>query len=387
MCRFLVYKGKRIQLSQLILKPHNSLIKQAQDASYTPDCPNDPIRNHRLNGDGFGIAWYSLEQQLESCIYKVIEPAWNNKNLRDLSQVISSELIFGHVRAASSGYDVTAENCHPFKYGRFTFMHNGGLSGFCKMKRVMGFVLRDDLYNVIKGTTDSEYCFALFLNALGDPWGDYSAEAIAQAVEGTIQLIIAFQEYFGITVPSSLNFAVTDGRHVVATRFRDDPENDPPSLYYSTGDDFRCDPPNLAVSNAARPRVPSGCAQCQSSPRLGRQISGAVTPNGVSGNCSLYSRHDVCVCGFGIHDRPLNSLVISSAPLTQVKEDWQLLPRNHMIVVEANSSTTHTVESVTVRPVVQGRPSSVELLGRIRRVAESFADLRALVMDSLVSNV
>lgn len=37
-----------------------------------------------------------------------------------------------HVRAASSGHDpldrmiVSNENCHPFKYGRWTFMHNGG---------------------------------------------------------------------------------------------------------------------------------------------------------------------------------------------------------------------------------------------------------------------
>ena len=38
-----------------------------------------------------------------------------------------------HIRAATSGRDpfekmvVSSENCHPFKYGRWTFMHNGGV--------------------------------------------------------------------------------------------------------------------------------------------------------------------------------------------------------------------------------------------------------------------
>merc|ERR1719499_428583 len=37
----------------------------------------------------------------------------------------------------------------------------------------------------------------------------------------------------GITSPSSLNFAVTDGRNVVVTRYRNGAHSEPPSLYYA----------------------------------------------------------------------------------------------------------------------------------------------------------
>lgn len=65
-------------------------------------------------------------------MFKFITPAWSNNNLRNLGDYIYSNLIMAHVRAASSGHDhterviVSNENCHPFKFGRWTFMHNGG---------------------------------------------------------------------------------------------------------------------------------------------------------------------------------------------------------------------------------------------------------------------
>ena len=75
---------------------------------------------------------YGADSTRGSCIFKFITPAWSNNNLRNLGDHIYSNLIMAHVRAASSGHDplakmiVSNENCHPFKYGRWTFMHNGG---------------------------------------------------------------------------------------------------------------------------------------------------------------------------------------------------------------------------------------------------------------------
>lgn len=107
-----------------------------------------------LNGDGFGIGWFSDEPQegedggagaTESPagaegatgtavtlrsedkpgVYTSITPAWNNLNLVRLSEKIRSSCIFAHVRAASPGSLVTEANCHPFASGRYLFMHNG----------------------------------------------------------------------------------------------------------------------------------------------------------------------------------------------------------------------------------------------------------------------
>ena len=63
---------------------------------------------------------------------------------------------------------MTEENCHPFKYGRLLFQHNGHIEAFEKIKRRVMNALRDELYESIMGTTDSEACFALVLNEI-DP--------------------------------------------------------------------------------------------------------------------------------------------------------------------------------------------------------------------------
>ena len=42
------------------------------------------------------------------------------------------------------------------QYKRYTFMHNGGIPGFGRMKRQLMALLRDEAYQAIEGTTDSE---------------------------------------------------------------------------------------------------------------------------------------------------------------------------------------------------------------------------------------
>ena len=96
-----------------------------------------------MNGDGFGIGWYSNDlgegkkkekervkvkgwegekeegRQIEEgspCVFTSITPAWNNINLQRLAEKIVSKLIFAHVRAASPGLLANESNCHPFQY-------------------------------------------------------------------------------------------------------------------------------------------------------------------------------------------------------------------------------------------------------------------------------
>ena len=42
------------------------------------------------------------------------------------------------------------------QYKRYTFMHNGGIPGFGRMKRQLLALLGDEAYQTIEGTTDSE---------------------------------------------------------------------------------------------------------------------------------------------------------------------------------------------------------------------------------------
>jgi predicted glutamine amidotransferase len=113
----------------------------------------------------FGVGWYVPEP--EPAVFVSTTPAWNNRNLRYNAFKVRSHCFFAHVRAASVG-DVSEAHCHPFHYQQFLFMHNGGIGGFSTIKRTLRNRLSDELYNWIRGQTDSEHFFALFLNNLGN---------------------------------------------------------------------------------------------------------------------------------------------------------------------------------------------------------------------------
>ena len=90
------------------------------------------------NGDGFGVGWYGARET--PGVFRSTEPAWNDRNLRELSAQASSRRVFAHIRA-STGSAVQQTNCHPFRHGRWLWMHNGVLAGFPTVKRDLAFAV------------------------------------------------------------------------------------------------------------------------------------------------------------------------------------------------------------------------------------------------------
>lgn len=268
MCRFLVYRGQPGYLADWLIRPSNSLLRQSRHAREMPE---------PLNGDGFGIGWYDRGPDPTPCLFTSLTPAWSNRNLRRLATHVRSHAFFAHVRAATGTFGVTEDNCHPFRYGRFLWMHNGNVGAFRAIQRRLRESLRDELYTHIAGTTDSEHAFHLFLQRLGpdrdgvrarlaeeperlaryraqfydllesprehplddgfldravEILGEFDGDALERALRETIDLLA---RWAGPIAPSFCNFAVTDGRFVLATRWTDDPAARPPSLYYSAG--------------------------------------------------------------------------------------------------------------------------------------------------------
>src|SRR5215510_2993742 len=74
MCRWLAYSGSPVLIEDLLLKPQHSLIDQSLHAQ---------LGAETTNGDGFGIGWYGGGGT--PGIFHSVEPAWNDRNLRDLS--------------------------------------------------------------------------------------------------------------------------------------------------------------------------------------------------------------------------------------------------------------------------------------------------------------
>lgn len=231
MCRFALYLGEEILLSSLLTEPDHSLIHQ----SYQSEEREEP-----LNGDGFGVSWYAHDVSERPATFKDITPAWNNLNLLNLAPVTKSSCILAHIRAASPGLPVIQLNCHPFTWRHYTFMHNGYLEGFQRYKRALLRDLSDESFELVKGSTDSEHIFGIFVDRLRALERDDPTEAMHIALQQTIESVESYRRQAGIEGSSFLNLAVSDGHAAVVSRFVSDPQEKANTLYVHVGNRFVC---------------------------------------------------------------------------------------------------------------------------------------------------
>jgi predicted glutamine amidotransferase len=213
MCRWLAYSGTPVLLERLLYTPVHSLIDQSLHSK---------LGAETTNGDGFGVGWYGEGDT--PALFKSVEPAWNDTNLRELAGHVRSGLVFAHIRA-SSGTPVQWTNCHPFRHGRWLWMHNGAIAQFHDVKRELMLEVEPSLWPAIEGSTDSETFFflALTYGLESDP-----PAAVARAV-GQIE---AVGRKHGIEHPIQMTVATSDGTTLWAFRYSS--EGKSRSLFYST---------------------------------------------------------------------------------------------------------------------------------------------------------
>jgi len=212
-CRWLAYSGSPVLVEELLYNRQNSLIVQSLHSR---------LGAEETNGDGFGVGWYG-EQETPG-LFHSIEPAWNDRNLRELAGHLTSPLVFAHIRA-STGSPVQQTNCHPFRHGKWLFMHNGFLDGLHDTKRDLILEVDPDLYPDIEGTTDTELMFHL---ALTYGLEDDPPAAIARMV-GFVETT---GHAHGVEFPFQGTIATTDGESIWAFRYSS--EGKSRSLFFST---------------------------------------------------------------------------------------------------------------------------------------------------------
>jgi predicted glutamine amidotransferase len=212
MCRWLAYTGSPVLLKAALMSPAHSLIDQSLHSRLGAEA---------TNGDGYGIGWYDDAE--EPGLFKSIEPAWNDQNLRELAGHVRSGHFFAHIRAAI-GSPVQQTNCHPFRHGDWLFMHNGFIADFAAVKRDLVLAVDESLYPDIAGQADTEVLFYL---ALTFGLKDDPPEAIARA----IGLVEAAGRGRGVQYPFQGTVATTDGHRMWAFRYSS--EGKSRSLFYS----------------------------------------------------------------------------------------------------------------------------------------------------------
>lgn len=239
MCRLLAYSGEPIFLEDLVCKPEHSLVRQsmqAEEAKLT------------TNGDGFGLGWYTgLADRPEPGVYREVTPAWSDENLLALCAAVHSPLFFAHVRA-TTGTAVARQNCHPFRYRHWLFIHNGQIGDYAKIRRRMEALLPDHLYVARKGATDSELMFLLAVNCIEQ--GQAPIDAMAWML-GEVRRLMSEA---GITAPLRFAAALADGETIHAFRYSSNER--PPTLYLN-----RCDHGTIIASEPLQDRTNPCCPE------------------------------------------------------------------------------------------------------------------------------
>jgi predicted glutamine amidotransferase len=217
MCRFVAYVGEPVFLDELVCRPAHSLLNQSLRSEQAKT---------RTNGDGFGIGWYG--EASEPGVYREVMPAWSDENLLSLARTLKSHLFFAHVRAAT-GTPIARQNCHPFRHGKWLFMHNGQIGGYAQVRRALEARLPDALYAARKGATDSELLFLLALARI-----EQHGVSVHEAMRATLDDTKALMRLQGIAEPLRFSAALTDGRRLHIFRCASD--DAPPTLYLKQGE-------------------------------------------------------------------------------------------------------------------------------------------------------
>eukprot|EP01091_Cochliopodium_minus_P018384 TRINITY_DN7444_c0_g1_i1.p1 TRINITY_DN7444_c0_g1~~TRINITY_DN7444_c0_g1_i1.p1 ORF type:complete len:471 (+),score=101.76 TRINITY_DN7444_c0_g1_i1:7-1419(+) len=306
MCRFIVYIGSYpIQMKKIILESKHNIFSDSMDSSrlwklwtefhQMSDILDFVRRNHKVNADGCGIGFY-IQHLTEPIKFKSILPCWSNRNMMEISNNKSS-LFFAHIRAALPMSNICEANSHPFSFGKFLWMHNGGISKIDFLKPKILLLIGPKLTKMIQGTTDTELCGALYVHLLPrknkgelDLYGEYTEREMSDTMERMLGLILRMQdennEDHHESDPNSCNFCVSDGNIVIASRFRNaNIYSQPPTLFYFEGDD-KVD--------------------------IGKSFTSSESLENYVGT------------------------VIASEPLTDDIKHWHLIPKNNLIVGKKN---------------------------------------------------
>ena len=200
MCRWMGWSGQPVVVEDLLFKPKQSLVEQSLHSRMGVET---------TNGDGFGLGWYG--QGDGPGVYHSVSPAWGDANLRELAAHIESPLFLAHVRA-TTGTAIQQTNCHPFRYGKWLFVHNGVIADFEVMRRELMLAVAPELFADIKGSTDSEVLFHLGLTfgLEQDPIG---------ALEQAIGFVEATAAAHGIENAVQASLGLTDGERLWAFRY------------------------------------------------------------------------------------------------------------------------------------------------------------------------
>lgn len=308
MCRALLYLGQPVLLDNLLFQPDSALVRQ----SYMPKML------HMLNLAGFGMrAWdpHSHAPDAPFTYGSASLPVFD-RNLKNLAEKVRASCVLAHVRgvAYSTSVDISLQNVHPFQFAGvpLAMAHNGDLAGIAEMKRLLAPHVNPKYLPQIRGTTDSEWIYALIVSALPDPNRRPSRDELLAAIERALAIIRATRAQLGIALSSSVNLFMTDGNQLAAVRYCFD------FGCYATDDPARLHEANLNFLSLWY--------------TLGRDYGLHEGPGGREWRMAGGAEH-------------ADAIIVASEPLTRDTSTWVEVPEYSVLHVEMSRGTP----AVTIR--------------------------------------
>ncbi|TAK85476.1 MAG: class II glutamine amidotransferase [Betaproteobacteria bacterium] len=215
MCRALLYLGEPVVLDDLLFQPDSALVKQ----TYMPKML------HLLNLAGFGMrAWDPSSRHPEVPFSYASDslPVFD-RNLKGLAEKIAAPCVLAHVRGVpySTRVEIAPHNAHPFQFAGvpLALAHNGDLARFAEMKPLLMAHVKPHFAAQIRGTTDSEWIYALVVSALENPHARPQAGELHEAVAHALRVLREARAKLGIATASPVNLFLADGVQLAAARY------------------------------------------------------------------------------------------------------------------------------------------------------------------------
>ena len=214
MCRALAYLGQPVLLDNLLYQPDSALVRQA----YMPKML------HMLNLAGFGLkAWdRSSSEPLKPYSYASTALPIFDRNLKALAEKIHPSCVLAHVRGVtySTEVEISLQNVHPFQFPGFplALAHNGDLTRIAEMKPHLLEHIQPEVAGLIRGTTDSEWIYALIVSQHPDPRGACRSDDLVRAVDQAFAIIRQVRARLGIVTSSSVNLFLTTGDQLAVAK-------------------------------------------------------------------------------------------------------------------------------------------------------------------------
>ncbi len=170
------------------------------------------VRGHG-NPLGWGIGFYQGDEVL---IRRRPLDEGDEVDLAAVAGDVRADIVVAHVRVAHVG-TLRGENTHPFRFRQWLFAQTGTLPQFGAVRDRLVDNVQEFLRSGIRGETDAEVFFHVFLSFLHDRGGLDAAdpELVRDALRSSLALIDATGAEVGAE-PAALNMLVSSGQFTVA---------------------------------------------------------------------------------------------------------------------------------------------------------------------------